>query len=235
MKTLKILSIVTCFIIVISLPAVSQVVQDHIKENTLIIPTVCWEEKLKSTSSQGQVLCVNRHTLKSKVVNGKIASSFTAAYCDSYIDILGCTKEEDPTFFLVSKYLQFLKNKNVTTSYANGENGFNTIQFDFNNNTYSLAHKVLMKYEKNQSLYNITLCKNDACNEIVRLVCDDPYQAGGNPTLVWAGDIDNDKELDLLLIYNALKFTRNVTLFLSSYADKGKLVKPIAKNTLISD
>lgn len=218
------------------LPVFSTEVNNLIKANNFVIPTVCWDKKLQSAANNGQVLCVNEKTLGSRVINGKIVpSTIEGGYCPNYINIKGCNANEKAIFYNFNRTKKLFNNKPVSTVIVNDSNGFDSKNFKLAGQSYNLKHKILTKYKGQKTLFNITLCKSNVCQEIVQKKCDDPYEAGGNATVIWAGDIDNDKKLDLLLAYNAEQYTRNITLFLSSYAQIGKFVEPVAKNTLISD
>ncbi|MFQ6008013.1 MAG: hypothetical protein ACE5K8_03590, partial [Candidatus Zixiibacteriota bacterium] len=53
--------------------------------------------------------------------------------------------------------------------------------------------------------------------------------AEGTPSLLWAGDIDRDGQIDLLLDISNHYAASDYVLFLSSEADTDELVKPVAK------
>jgi hypothetical protein len=56
--------------------------------------------------------------------------------------------------------------------------------------------------------------------------------AEDTPSLLWAGDIDQDGQIDLLLDISNHYAARHYVLYLSSEADEGDLVKPVAELTI---
>ena len=59
---------------------------------------------------------------------------------------------------------------------------------------------------------------------------DSTYYFGddASPSLIWAGDLDRDNKLDLIMDLTDHYNVSEVTLFLSSYAIKGNLLKKVA-------
>lgn len=56
-----------------------------------------------------------------------------------------------------------------------------------------------------------------------------------SPSIRWAGDIDSDGKLDLLLDLGKTCYDSTFVLFLSSFADKGDLVKKVAEYMIDTD
>ena len=62
------------------------------------------------------------------------------------------------------------------------------------------------------------------------LIDDSNYMWGDEamPSVMWAGDLDGDDKLDLLLDLTHHYNLSEITLFLSSHASEGELVKKVA-------
>jgi hypothetical protein len=73
--------------------------------------------------------------------------------------------------------------------------------------------------------YLLGLNHNITSQTIVQL---ENIETSQSPSIVWAGDLDSDKKLDLLLeIPDSI--SSHLALFLSSYAETGELVRKIAE------
>lgn len=72
---------------------------------------------------------------------------------------------------------------------------------------------------------------NQTLKEFTAYLTGDSYYMFGDeamPSLIWAGDLDGDNKLDLLLDMTDHYNVSEVSLFLSSHASKGKLAKKVA-------
>lgn len=72
---------------------------------------------------------------------------------------------------------------------------------------------------------------NQTLKEFTAYLTGDSYYMFGDeamPSLIWAGDLDGDNKLDLLLDMTDHYNVSEVTLFLSSHASNGELVKKVA-------
>ena len=109
------------------------------------------------------------------------------------------------------------------------------------------ATSIKMKYGGNNYTLEMQIEQPDAAESTARLTFSDgknkqvlseyrSYMENGiygfgddaAPTLIWAGDIDGDKQLDLLLDLTNHYNVSELTLFLSSTAAKGELAGKIA-------
>jgi len=66
-------------------------------------------------------------------------------------------------------------------------------------------------------------------NDRQMLIQHEIAAAEDTPSLLWAGDLDRDGQIDLLLDISNHYAARHYVLYLSSEADKGDLVKPVAE------
>lgn len=146
------------------------------------------------------------------------------------VDVIGKNK---PLFLL--KHAKMLREGEIKTLFHQQlqkneyiwehrlENGF-TKDFELNGKTYTL--KVVNEKTKEKELSRgskVILVSGD-----VKQILYAPKEMGEFWYFYWAGDLDSDGKLDLYLNLNDHYNITGYRLFLSSQADKGKLVKEVA-------
>lgn len=145
------------------------------------------------------------------------------------VKIAGAVK---PIFLL--KNAEKLKAGTVTTLFEQNEKRYeesdlkNGFRKDFNLNGKLFTLKVVNENSTEEYLSEgskLVLSSGDA-EQIVHP--DGSQRIGESWTLLWAGDLDNDGKLDFLADLSDHYNSTDVILFLSSEAEKGKLVKDVA-------
>lgn len=138
------------------------------------------------------------------------------------------TTDKLAPLFLV-KNLPYVRAGSATNvAFAGAElNGGRSVALPLNKRNYRLEVKVITRADKSNS-YQLILSDGVRKQIIKNGTNPDFSTSSKKPTLLWAGDLDSDGRLDLLIDtsdnYNA---TSN-TLYLSKGAGGGKLVRPVA-------
>lgn len=77
--------------------------------------------------------------------------------------------------------------------------------------------------------FEFTLVQTSGANLVKQSLAKFPSIIDGNPRLVWAGDIDRDGKVDVLLDIQDKYFVSHLALYLSSAAKEGELVGKVAE------
>lgn len=94
--------------------------------------------------------------------------------------------------------------------------------FSFGNASYD--HGV--KYINNQWEIHWTIGHTNLTQVLERF---EPFDYESLPSVIWAGDLDRDNKIDILLDNSISMYTRNYVLYLSSQATHGNLMKKVAE------
>lgn len=217
-------------------------------DNFIVIPNI-WksyrtEEIPSPLPTNGQVLCINKKSLKSRITSGNLKLKRVEHFLGGKgfdTEIKACNKDEEPFFFMTN--IKPIKNGKVKTISLNKNienpdnklNNFDNISLNFNQKKYKLT-RTRIGFDSNPVCkFKVDLAVNNKKQTIIERDIVDTYQVSGHPTLIWAGDIDNDGNLDLIIRYMNHQYDIAYSLFLSSFADKGKLVKSMKKTIYWTD
>jgi hypothetical protein len=214
----------------------------------IVIPSI-WksyrvEEIPRPLPVNGQVLCINKKSLESRLINGSLKLKEVEHFLGGKgfdTEIKACNAREMPLFFMTS--IKSIKNGNVKTNFLNKDidnpdnkiNNFDNLVLKFNNKIYKLTRTRIGSYSNAECKFKIELSVNNQKQTIIERNIFDTYQVSGHPTLIWAGDLDNDGKLDLIIRYMNYQYDIAYSLFLSSFADKDKLVKLMKKTVYWTD
>lgn len=185
-------------------------------------PDDFFSEGTVKPSQSGQALCLSQNG-GSSLVPAKMdfkKTHYPAFSTDMDTpDIQGCPSDSKPAFFLAGERF---KNGPIT-SIGQDIPLENTKELNFESKTYRLALKKL-----SPMWYAIDLSRDGQTQRLVRRYNDSRYLS---PIIEWAGDLDRDGKLDFMLNYELAEggTARARTLFLSSYAGKDELVKPVSR------
>jgi hypothetical protein len=103
-----------------------------------------------------------------------------------------------------------------------------SIKAQLHNTEYLVGIKI---YDSKADLFISNGVKKQLLKEFtINKVKNSPYMFGDDamPSLIWAGDLDRDNKLDLLLEISEHYNVSEITLFLSSHASNGELIKKVA-------
>jgi hypothetical protein len=238
LKNKKILAVIFCTLLMIKLFTLSgntKPLQLNNYNNFIAVPSV-WkyflnEEIPKPIPKKGKILCIEKISKHSRLINGSLilkpsmheilgqTNAFKA-------NIIGCNSNEMPLFYLTDGTEQIKNNPDVKTFYYNSKlknSNNSTIQ----NNR--LKSSCIKKSKNPMCTLKIELSKGNITQVLVEKNIIDTYNTQGNTTIIWAGDLDDDKKLDLLIRYINYQNEIALSLFLSSYAKNTQLVKEVKK------
>ena len=194
----------------------------------------------------GKVLCLeNKNRISSRIVKGEIyfKEAFHYGENQGYQEkILGCKNNETPLFFISDNPRKLVKEGKVITITTENDNniGFNKLKLILKNKEYNIHLDKSVDKKKQTWKYAINLSSNKVKQKLISRTLPDVYQnieinnQDGNPSLFWAGNIDNDNKVDLIIGYTDGDYIGAHSLFLSSYAKNDNLVKEVAKFKYIS-
>lgn len=150
-----------------------------------------------------------------KLEKGDVATSFPAN--DSYID-----KPSADFSPRMSVDMQLYHKQYRISTFSRGKCDL-TMNYQYNDKNV----------EKRIYLKDQVLAKDfDLDEKGMPLYIEKPYiqtSCDTSKQLVWAGDLDGDKKLDVILSYQTDGYTYPTVLFLSSYADVGQHVKLVGE------
>lgn len=217
-------------------------------DNFIVIPSI-WnsyriEEMPTPLPISGQILCINGKNLESKIVNGKLNLKEVDHFLGGKgydVEIETCNANEIPFFFMTN--INSIKNGKIKTVFFNQDvenpdnklNNFDKVSLNLNQKKYTLTRTRIGSISDPVCKFKVDMSVNNQNQTIIERTIVDTYQVSGHPTLLWAGDIDNDGNMDLIIRYMNHQNDIAYSLFLSSFADKGKLVKSMKKTVYWTD
>lgn len=198
--------------------------------------------KMKSNNPYGVFLIKGKYYIKPVEVIFKDGTAGGEAFYT--IDIT--TKQGNPEFIVsgirkisINTYKELEKVKEVF-QYGKSSKSEKTINIEFGEKKYTLSRvykEYIVKYDEGKNIYKEkmyvyiikTFFGNKAMEQEFQYSFDLEYDIKMDP-IVWIGDLDSDKKLDIVLNYNGLAWGEK-GLFLSLYATKGEIVHEVDSST----